>query len=689
MRGTMALPRVKREGHYERMCRCGSVLASRIPATSTSRDHRQPCLNAVVDSIPASTLQARRACVRTTVVDTDGQTDMSRRSSYSRGSQVLECTYAASHPTGADRDSYMSKPDESVTFRLWSPKDAPSGGRRALASRDEGRRIARPAATRRKDTEQTAEPLPSPVPRRHQKNTQARIPDANLAKSPDSGHTGPISPQSYASTSKERSRPAMGLPNIPPPRWEPAAPSRELVTRPDTTLALAPGVPIQKLESTPEWQEIQKLRADVWDLRSQIHQMRASLRVKQEVKAAADDILFRRITYMTARGLNLTDSSSRPFPGQKSLMQLMDDCQEARNEYGPLEDDCNRLEDRVSQQEFRLAGLEDHFFAKLKASQSQPSRPPPPTLLDVERSASPSIASDDDDFEASEYHPLVNSYLSKLGDLDLMQERLDEFRDEKAALEGEKQSRHRFGLTLDADDQEWLDDADKEYAEIIGKIRSLENELEGLKRTCLSKNLIDEDGEPTDFQSQEESYFMEEDMDPRDHISEYVKYPLLLPHPGRKNSYEDSQRYERKPNVASETATTRINEWLLNKLRISPLDVNLLASTFEHQHGRIHKDWQFRVLNVWYEDGTARSITSPRAFPPASHSSSMSTRHPDETSHSSEMSQELMRGSIHVRLASSSRPASEISDETERAFGMSKLELSPISLRGRPPWGGT
>ncbi|CZR67203.1 uncharacterized protein PAC_17102 [Phialocephala subalpina] len=609
---------------------------------------------------------------------------MSLRSSHRRGSQVLECTSEASHPTGSERNTYMSKQDERLTLRLLSPKDAPSEGRRALASRNGGRRTGGAVATRRKDTEQTSEPLPSPATRKHEKHTPERISDGNLPKSPDTGQTRPTSPQSYASTPKDVSRPVMGLPNMPPPRWELATPSQALVTLSDTTLGLSPGLETQKFESRPEWQEIQKLRADVWNLRSQIHQMRASLRVKQEVKSAADDILFRRITYMTARGLNLTDSSSSPFPGQKSLMQLMDDCQEARNEYGPLEDDCNRLEDRVSQQEFRLARLEDHFFAKLKESQSQPSRPPPPSLLNVEHSASSSIASDDDDddFEPSEYHPLVNDYLSKLGDLDLMQERLDEFRDEKAALEAEKQSRHRFGLTLDADDQEWLDDAETEHAEIIGKIHSLEKELEILKRKCLSKNLIDEDGEPTSFQSQEESYFVEEDMDPRDHNSEYVKYPLLLPQPGRKHG----RQFESRPDVASETATTRINEWLLNKLRISPLDVNLLASTFETQYRRTPKDWQFRVLKVWYEDGTAGSITSPGPVPAASHSS-MSTKHPDETSHSSDLSQEHMRGSIHVLLSSSSRPASEVSDDTERAFGTSKLQTL-TSLRGMP-WGGT
>jgi len=132
------------------------------------------------------------------------------------------------------------------------------------------------------------------------------------------------------------------------------------------------------------------------------------------------------------------------------------------------------------------------------------------------------------------------------------------------------------------------------------------------------------------------------------------------------------------------TATTRINQWILDKLRISPLDVNLLASTFETVHGKISKDWPFHVLKFWYKDDTIRIIPDQRrpTFP-ASQNSSMSTRHPDEASQSSELSQEHMRGSVHVLLAPPNQPPSILSDDTERVFALSRPSISSDSPRGK------
>ncbi|KUJ07132.1 uncharacterized protein LY89DRAFT_691933 [Mollisia scopiformis] len=598
----------------------------------------------------------------------------SHRARSSSGSQVLEANPERRHTTGSSRNISMSRQEERLQLRLSSNKHAPGAATGELIVEEgqtsSNRRLApRTDASPRKEIEQAVKPLQTSMRQKDAQQTPNPIPDENSSKLPRARPSAPsnsLSPQSYSNSSQKdlvKQKPVLDLQGRRSVTFQLPTSSPELVTIPNTPLGRPSSQDTQKSQSRQEWQQIHMLaasvlRADVWDLRSQVHQMRASLREKQHAKAAADDILFRRISYMTARGLNLTDSGdSSPLSGQKSLTQLMDDCQQARNEYGPLEDDCTILEDRLSQQEFKLTRLEEQIYARNNEPQQNPNSPQSP-YQDDEPSLSPSICSDDDNLEASGYHPLVNEYLSKLGDLDLMQERLDEFRDEKAALEGEKQSRQRFGLVLDAIDQEWLDDAEAEYSEIIGKIRALEKDLERLKQICLSKNLIDEGGDPTDFQSQEGSYFeKEEDLSSSDHVSEYVKYPLLLPHPGKK--HQDTQIYEPQPDLASETAMTRINEWLLDKLRISPLDVSLLASTFESLYGTMSRDWQFLVLNAWYEDDTARMMSDL-----------------DETIRSSELSQENPRGSVHVLLAPSTRPPSVLSNDTEHSFPLTKFGSS-------------
>jgi hypothetical protein len=233
------------------------------------------------------------------------------------------------------------------------------------------------------------------------------------------------------------------------------------------------------------------------------------------------------------------------------------------------------------------------------------------------------------EIENSEYHPKVAEYLSKLGDLDLLQERLDEFLDEKESLEVEKASRLRFGLGLDPEDQDWLDNSHTVEDDINDKINLLQKDLESKKQECLTLGLVDEEGEPTNFQRREQLSFRGE-VDPQNQKSEYVKYPLLLL-PRRGAKHEEAVEFEPKPDEKSDNTTSRINEWMLEKLRMSVLDVNLLARTFEAWVGGINDEWQVSVLKLWYRDGTIQATGRFRVY-----TSSMTTQAPRPTSNPSD-----------------------------------------------------
>jgi hypothetical protein len=427
--------------------------------------------------------------------------------------------------------------------------------------------------------------------------------------------------------------------------------------------------------SNAEWEEIQKLRIQVWSLRSQIHEMRNTLREKQDTKSTADDILFRR---MTVHSLIQSDQSVFIGRGQKTLAELMQDCQVARDEYGPLEDDCNQLEDQLSAQEFKLARLENHYYMR----PNTPNNPKPDmsNLSAFQRAGPPSLILNEDEDLAHEigdtqYHPLVTEYLSKLGDLDLLQERLYELMDEKESLEVERDSRLRYGLALDPEDQVWLENSQNAEDELAEKIRLLEQDLESKKQECMSRGLVDEEGEPTSFQRQEQvSFDGEEDVDPKNQKSEYVKYPLLLPRPGMK--HEELVDYEPKPDEASDTTASRINEWMLDKLRMSALDVSLLARTFEGWFGQINDSWQIAVLQLWYRDGTIETTGRYRVY-----TSSMTTQAPP-ISHPSDPAPKHIEDdrSFGLFLASSIRFPSDPSDTKQIAF---ILRNSPAPPRGK------
>jgi hypothetical protein len=96
-----------------------------------------------------------------------------------------------------------------------------------------------------------------------------------------------------------------------------------------------------------------------------------------------------------------------------------------------------------------------------------------------------------------EYHPLVVEYFSKMGDLDLFHERLQELMEEKESLEAERESRYRFGLELAPDDLVWLEGSQTLIDELSQKIRLVEQDVESKKQECMFKGLVGEDGEPS------------------------------------------------------------------------------------------------------------------------------------------------------------------------------------------------
>jgi len=323
------------------------------------------------------------------------------------------------------------------------------------------------------------------------------------------------------------------------------------------------------------------------------------LRDKQFAKSTADDVLFRRIAKQQLGYFHNGDHES----SEKTMAELMQDCQNARNVYGPAEDDLNTLEDQLSEKEFSLTRLEESIYSRGRNMPNTSFKAPAiPALQNISAPTSDDqeMGSDNND------HPLLSEFLSIWGDLDIVKERRSDFEDRKESLEMEKDSRARFNLLLDPEDQEWLDNSQSILQGLDQEIAKLEQEFARLKQECLLQGLVDEDGEPTDFRTQEQSTFQDDqDVDPKGEVSEYVKYPSLLPHPASKHDHHYcNQRQE--PDKLPDKAPGMVNWWLLDRLRTSALDVHLLVSIFEHKVGKPDERWERAVLAVWYQDGTSR-----------------------------------------------------------------------------------
>ena len=361
-----------------------------------------------------------------------------------------------------------------------------------------------------------------------------------------------------------------------------------------------------------EWQYIQQSRRDCWSVRAKTHEMRAILRQKQIAKSTADNNLFHHIRMQE---IGLLSGGGGQAKGGKSVMDLVQDCELARSEYGPLEYDCNLLEDQLSRQEYDLQKIEAHFFQRWKFI---PSLSPEASSVPKPQQRTPGSSLLSEEEEIPEYHPLVIKLLSKTGDLELLKERLDDIDDERRLLEEKSEAWECVGRSLGVEEQTWLNDSQKDRRELLESICTTEGEIEVLKQDCLAMKLVDEEGEPTNlqFQGEETSTFVgDEDVDPQGQTSEYVKFPLLLPNPGKKQ--EEVYRYDLKPDEKTDFTTGRINQWLLERLRSSPLDVNLLVRTYEGKGGKISDRFEIAVLSFWFQDGTFRAASKIRAYTPS------------------------------------------------------------------------
>ena len=378
-------------------------------------------------------------------------------------------------------------------------------------------------------------------------------------------------------------------------------------------------------------------------LRSQIREMRRRLREKQNAKSLAEDRFFQRFRKKEMR-------MQEGVVGQEDdlMMHLMKEYQDARDEYGPLEDDCNQLEDQLYADEFTLHQLESDFYHKWTVVPDMSPKPSSSSLVEVLQT--PNSENFDEDANFS-YHPTVEKYLSKQGDLDLLLERLDEIHDERENLAEQSETRVALGLSLGEEELAWLEKSEGLLTELDLKIDAMEIEVENLKQECLAQNLVDEDGEPIDMRTKEMQAFSdEEDLETRSEISQYTKHPKIIQQPLVKE--DEGEDYLPDLGDKSFSIGAMINRWMLDRLRSSALEVNLLARTYENERDgegneNEDSDWQISVLRLWYSDGTigfeahtstVRSGISGRSDTPA---------------HPSEITKTLRNSRVQIRIASS------------------------------------
>jgi hypothetical protein len=450
----------------------------------------------------------------------------------------------------------------------------------------------------------------------------------------------------------------------------PAPPSPPATMRSETSESLPaidvnPGIHAHGDAATAfgiEWSYLSKRRIGILSLRSRNHEMRVILRKKQDVYSEAADKFLQRVQM---RELGIEPPRDPQESEHKTILDLLQECQDARDDYGPFEDECTRLENQLYREEFELHKIEEEFYRRWKIV---------PVLTDealgspevLQQISSPTTDRDDQD-DKFKFHPLVAEYLSKKGDLEMLREQLNDLEDERESLEDQSETQKRYGLSLVAEEQRWLDKSESEHQELLAQISQSEKYLEALQDECFQMKLVDEEGEPTEWRN-----IGEDGMESGSQISEYVKFSILLPG----MDLEGVQVHKSDLEDKSRTTAGYINRWILGMLQCSAVDANNLARFSEGEGGWYGEPWQEAVLKLWFDDETSK-IKDFRGY-----TASLTTQAHHHQQVESQLSPELSENgqyqSHHRRVASSEVVCqSEDTETTEIAENLASMDISP------------
>jgi hypothetical protein len=369
------------------------------------------------------------------------------------------------------------------------------------------------------------------------------------------------------------------------------------------------------------------------DIRLKVHERRSIIRRERQDLSDKDAQLMQEL-----RNVLLTSPNEKLKP----LLDLCEEMQTLRNELLPKEDDYNILEDQLISAEFELEETGGKLLTVLEGVRnSWQGENDLGSLLEdpAELTPAPSV-------ESETRRPEDTEYLSRLGDRDIVFERLSELRHERAMLVEEEKVRARVGMVLGKEAQEFLDTFDSRHDQLQQELAIIENDIARLIKTqertegiffatTLFDNLDDGVGSAPD-----EVRHSDLDLPPAPMLSSDIVQPTATqdqPTPVSENSdsscrdplllsVDDTEpTFNRFPGSDSRSLTIEhrinawllkqqgsmgadvfINAWLLNVLRSSVSEIYQYKSALDEQTLNISREGlRDLVLEWWSLDDAA------------------------------------------------------------------------------------
>jgi hypothetical protein len=364
--------------------------------------------------------------------------------------------------------------------------------------------------------------------------------------------------------------------------------------------------------------KLRLLRINVFRLRAELHKKRKELTEKESKKNSADQAFMKfvreHVSALSSPSSSVASASASQLPALQAHYSAM---QTARDDYGPSEYDCNKLEDFLDHTEFELEKLEGRLYKPIPSQTDGADT----VLALASISQTPPSASQSFMGLSSEptedYHPLHAEFLSRLGDLDLAMERFHNIRQERESLLSDQETRTRLGIPFNDDLKIFLDQFPAREAALKDEIDDLKETIEKLKLDCLKEGIHVEESSNGSIQggARSENENSNEDTTGDDVVREiqgpssdhnHSMFPLLFP----KSDKDKADLGVLNIEFDESNKSDRINRWLLYKLRTSPLEIDLFAQIFlslvnilDFRQWRTDiRQWQQDAMSFWGHD---------------------------------------------------------------------------------------
>ncbi|KAL9579633.1 MAG: hypothetical protein Q9212_005000 [Teloschistes hypoglaucus] len=434
-----------------------------------------------------------------------------------------------------------------------------------------------------------------------------------------------------------------------------------------------------------------KLRKNLACLREQVIIRRLGLR-EQRVAMREQHGTVRDLEAELLRQVQLHDGSI----DQHTLRTLHNELCTALDALGPLEDDYDEKEDRLNILEDDLQAQEDKFYKRHAHSDSDESNadlPSSQSSLSDEAGEMGLEAAEEPDYSSPEY-----LYYTRLGEANMIRERLMELEGQKRHFLEIEQERNALGVSLYEENVEFLANYSSMYGEQLEELRKIEKVMQDLlfqietkdlefqpdlhERDSKSLPLTFAVGQHSDFNSLSLTHPVGQHSDfnslsltyPVGQHSDFGAglqrgWPVTEPwHKGRLDiSPQDVPRRKSEADVWNIPADPRsnrerINEWMFERLQDSRLEKAHHQNWLNKPELDDDKWWEW-VCRSWQLDRAARS-------------SKDSSRHASGQSISA--SQQELQGLPDTGL-----------DEALPAFHLTKNTSSPADPGAQapmPPW---